>query len=121
MLELYYNFSDKYCEVTTFGELEMETDSLYVALSENQLYDCFRPAMEKKWVCLRSGDCTGVFSTKSTTNQHQIYALSMRSTSDESLAYSKKNSAAQKGFVCVAKQIAVRINNRTISNLATKA
>ena len=30
-LELYYNLVDKYCNVTKFGELEMDTDSLCLA------------------------------------------------------------------------------------------
>ena len=34
MLELYYNFFDRFCEVNKFEELEMDTDSLYLALSE---------------------------------------------------------------------------------------
>ena len=35
MLELYYKFFDKYCDVTKFEELEMDTDLLYVALLEH--------------------------------------------------------------------------------------
>ena len=33
MLELYYNLSTKFCDVNHFGELEMNTDSLYPALA----------------------------------------------------------------------------------------
>ena len=33
MLELYYNFCDKFCDVNKFEELEMDTDSLYLALA----------------------------------------------------------------------------------------
>ena len=40
MLELYNIFFDKCCDVTKFEELEMDTDSLYLALSEHELYDC---------------------------------------------------------------------------------
>ena len=40
MLELYYNFFDKYCDVARFEELEIYTDELLLALSENDLYDC---------------------------------------------------------------------------------
>ena len=31
-----------------FEELEMETDTLYLALSEQDLYDCIRPAMKRE-------------------------------------------------------------------------
>ena len=47
MLELYSNFFDKYCDITKFEELEMDIDFLYLALSENDFYDCIRPAMKK--------------------------------------------------------------------------
>ena len=40
MLELYYNFYEKFCDVNKFEDLEMDTDSLYLALSEKGLYDC---------------------------------------------------------------------------------
>ena len=46
MLELYYNFFDKFCVVNNFEELKMDTDLLYLALAEENFYDCFRP--EKK-------------------------------------------------------------------------
>ena len=34
MLELYYNFFTKFCDLTKFEELEMDTDSLYLAPGE---------------------------------------------------------------------------------------
>ena len=39
MLELYYNFFTKLCDVNKFEELEMDTDSLYLALAEKELED----------------------------------------------------------------------------------
>ena len=42
MLKLYYNFFERFCDVNKFEELEMDTDSLYLALSEKELYDCIR-------------------------------------------------------------------------------
>ena len=38
MLELYYNFFERFCDVNKFEELEMDTDSLNLALSEKELY-----------------------------------------------------------------------------------
>ena len=66
MLELYYTFFDKYCNVKKFEELEMDTDSLFPVLSEHDLYDCVRPAMKKQYNSLRSPDCTDEFPAKST-------------------------------------------------------
>ena len=42
MLELYYNYFERFCDVNKFEELEMDTDSFYLALSEKELYDCIR-------------------------------------------------------------------------------
>ena len=40
MLEFHYNFFESFCDVNKFEELEMDTHSLYLALSEKELYDC---------------------------------------------------------------------------------
>ena len=40
MLEPYYNFFDRFCDVNKFEELEIDTDSLCLALSEKDLYEC---------------------------------------------------------------------------------
>ena len=37
MLELCYNFFERFCDVNKFEELEMYTDSLYLALSEKKV------------------------------------------------------------------------------------
>ena len=49
MLELYYNFSTKFSDVNKFQELEMDTDSLYLALAEKEVEDCIRPEMRAEW------------------------------------------------------------------------
>ena len=56
MLELYYNFFDRFCDVNKFEELEMDTDSLYLALSEKELYDCIREESKAEWSLLRTED-----------------------------------------------------------------
>ena len=45
----------------------MNTDSLYLALSEHDCYDCIRPAMKKEWDSLRSRDWTDEVLVNSTT------------------------------------------------------
>ena len=49
MLKLYYNFFGKFCDVNKFEELEMDTDSLYLALAEENLYDCIQPDKRAAW------------------------------------------------------------------------
>ena len=53
MLELYYNFLTRFCDVNKFVELEMDTDSLYLPLAEKELEDCIRPEMRAEWQKLR--------------------------------------------------------------------
>ena len=46
MLDLYYNCFDKSGDVNYFEELKKDTDLLYLAFAEENLFDCDRP--EKK-------------------------------------------------------------------------
>ena len=62
MLEMYYNVSTKFCDVTKFEELEMDRDLLYLALAEKELEDCIRREMTTEWQRLRSNDCVDKFT-----------------------------------------------------------
>ena len=68
MLELYYNFFKKFCDTDKYEELEMDTDSLYLALSEENLKDVILPEKRAEWVQLRSKDCTDNFTGNATDN-----------------------------------------------------
>ena len=57
MLELYYNFFDKFSDVNKFEELEMDTDSFYLTLAEEYLDDCILPSKRAEWTEKRSKDC----------------------------------------------------------------
>ena len=122
MVQLYYNLYDKYCHVTKFDELDMGGDLLYLALSDHDLYYCMRPGMKKE-----RKFCEVETARKNIQpTEHQLYslllvALSKGSTIDENLAYLKKNSAAKKWFVCVAKHIAVKTHNQSNSKVSGKA
>ena len=60
--ELYYNFFTKFCDVNKFEELEMDRDSLYLALAEEEQEDCIRPERRAEWQRLRSNDCVDSFT-----------------------------------------------------------
>ena len=64
-LELYYNFFTRFCDLNKFEELEMDTDSLYLALAEKELEDCIRPEMRAEWQKLRLNDCVDNFTAVS--------------------------------------------------------
>ena len=68
MLELYYNFFDRFCDVDKFEDLEMDTDSLYLVLAHENLYDCIRPAKKQEWEALRQQDCNDSFQADAIQN-----------------------------------------------------
>ena len=68
MLELYYNFFTKFCNVNKFEELEMDTDLQNLALAEKELEDCIRPEKRAAWQRLRSKDCVDSFTADAVVN-----------------------------------------------------
>ena len=68
MVNLYYNFFKKVCHTDNYEELEMDTDSLYLALSEENLEDVILPEKRAEWNQLRSKDCTDNFTANATDN-----------------------------------------------------
>ena len=45
----------------------MDTESLYLALSEKKLYDCIREESKAEWSLLRTKDCKDDFTANATT------------------------------------------------------
>ena len=68
MLELYYNFFKNFSDTDKYEELEMDTESLYLAVSEENLEDAILPEKRVEWDQLRSKDCTDVFTPNPTDN-----------------------------------------------------
>ena len=68
MLELYYNYFKKARDTDKYEELEMDTDYLYLALSEENLEDVLLPGKRAEWDKLRSKDCTDSFTANATDN-----------------------------------------------------
>ena len=68
MLKLYCNLFTSFCDVNKFEELEMDTDSLYLALAEKKLEDCIRHEMRAEGQKLRSNDCAVSFTAGAVAN-----------------------------------------------------
>ena len=68
MLELYYNFFKKFCDTYKYEELEMDTISLYLALSEENLENAILPEKRAEWDQFDSKDCTNDFTANATDN-----------------------------------------------------
>ena len=68
MLELYYNVFYKFCDVNSFKELEMNIDSLYLALAEENLDECILSSKRAEWTEKRSDDCRDDFRADAKNN-----------------------------------------------------
>ena len=66
MLKLNYNFFKKFCDTHKYEELEMDTDSFYLALSEENLKDVILPEKRTEWDELHSNDCSHNFTSNAT-------------------------------------------------------
>ena len=95
MFELCYNFFDSLCDVNKFKELEMDTDSLYLALAHEYLYDCIRPAKKQEWEALRQQDSNDSFQADAISSVERV-ALSIRSMINRNQGSSRKNSDVRK-------------------------
>ena len=62
MLGLFYNFSTKFLDLNDFKDLQMDTDSLYLAFAVKQVADCIRPEKKAEFEHLRTKDCTDSFT-----------------------------------------------------------
>ena len=68
MMELCYNFLKKFCDTEKFEELEKDTDSLCLALSEENLEDNILPEKRNEWKAISSRNCTDSFTVNATGN-----------------------------------------------------
>ena len=116
-LEQYYNFFKKFCDVDKSEELEMNTDSLYLVLSEEKLEDVMFFKKRDEWDQLRTKDCThnftatatGIFFPRNCCNSHKNMIRA-------NLDYLKKNSGVRKCCACVAEPIVATMERKTSTN-----
>ena len=121
MPELYYNFLKKFCDTDKYEELEMDTDSLYLALSKEKLEDVILPEKRAEWEQLRSKDCTDNFTANATDNfSPELVVMPTRNMMRENQASSEKNLDVKKCCASVAKHIVVMISILTSESLAAK-
>ena len=95
MLDLYYNFFTRFCDINKFEDLEMDTDSLYLALAEKELEDCIRRELRAEWQRLRSNDCVDSL----TVDAVAIFFQNTNNMIRESLAFLMKSSDVRSCFV----------------------
>ena len=117
MLELYYNFFKKFRDTEKYEELEMDTDSLYLALSEENLEDIILPERRNEWEAIRSRDCivASLRMQRATSSQEHVVVLT-RSMIRETRDCLKKKSGVPKRCACVAKTIVATVARLTSTN-----
>ena len=121
MLELYYIFFKKFCDTDKYEEIEMDTDSLHLALSEGNFEDIILLKKRAEWDTLRSKDCTDNFTVNDTDNLSPRTCCNVHKKHDrESRVSSKKSLDVHKCCVSVAKHIVVMISKLTSTSLAAK-
>ena len=116
MLELYYNFFKKFCDTEKYEELEMDTDSLYLALSEENLEDIILPEKRNEWEAIRSQDFTDTLNANATGNFPKTCCTAHKKHDRESRDYLKENSGVPKCCVCVAKPFVATIERVKSTN-----
>ena len=68
MLDLYHNFFENFCVTEKYEEIEMDIDSVFLALSEENLEKIILPEKGNEWEAIRSRDCTDSFTVNATDN-----------------------------------------------------
>ena len=114
MLELYFNFFTKIRDTDKYEEMEMDTDSLYLAIAERHLHDCIRG--EK----IKSGNCCVARTVMIRSLQtlaaflfFECFVLNTENMTKQSLDCSRLIINALKCCVYVAKHTAVTIRRAT--------
>ena len=68
MLELNYIFFQKFCYFNSFEEMEMDTDSLYLAVAHVLFEDCIKPDKTEVWNSIGMNDWSNTFAVDSSNN-----------------------------------------------------
>ena len=86
----------------------MDTDFLYLALSEKELYGCIREESKVECESMRTKDCKDDFTANATTTSFlEPAAKNIRSMTNESLVLSKRSFVVRKCCVYAVTTIVV--------------
>ena len=117
-LKLFYNFFKNFSDTDKYEELEMDTDSLYLALSEENLENVILPEKRAEWDQLHSNDITDNFTA--TISYPELTVMPTRNMVRESRDYLKKSLDLQNCCACAAKPIVATIQRVTSSKLVAR-
>ena len=128
MLELYYKFFKKFCDPDRYEELEMDTNSLYLALFAENLENVILPEKRSEWDQLRSKDCndnftanaTDIFFPRTCCNAHKKHDKREPGLFKEEFRCAEMLCLCRKTYCCYDKQTnehkfsSKRLNKRTL-------
>ena len=121
MLELYYNFFHTHCDENSFKELQMDTDSLYLALAEDNPDDSILPEKKAQRTLTRQNDCRDELIADAMRIFFPLACCALHKRMiNENPDYSKKNSAVLKCCACAARPIATILVRATKLKLVAK-
>ena len=116
-LQLYYNFFEDFCDTDKYDELEMDTDSLYLALSEENLKDVILPENELNGTSyVLKITLITLLRMQPTIFYPELAVMPTRNMIRESQVSSKNGLVMQKCCVCAAKPIVATIKRLTSIN-----
>ena len=61
MLHLFYNFFQLFCDFQKYELIEMDTDSLFMAVNEDKVEELIRPELKLMWEMNRENSCRDDF------------------------------------------------------------
>ena len=121
MLELYYDLFDEFYDVNEFEQLEMDTDWLYLAIAEENLYDCIQPEKKRYLGKMRENDCRESLKADAKSNFFPQTCCSIHKKHNKrDPGLLKRNLGAQKCYVYEAKLIAAMTTSQINSNSVVK-
>ena len=115
MMQPYYNFFEKFCDINNFEEFEMGTNSLYLSAAPQELTDFLQPEMKAEW--RKSYQLTAMTVSRrmhQEISSSELVARKTRNMTKESRVSSKKKSSVLKCRVFLLEVLAVMILSITI-------
>ena len=109
-------FLTRFFDVNKFEELEMDTDSLYLALTSKEREDCKQPETNAELEQLRSKMVPKVSLMHPEASSPECALTSTKNTTSENQEFSKESSDVQRCYVSVARRTAVMMLSRTCFN-----
>ena len=114
MLKLYFNFFTKFCVVSKFEALEVDTDSLDLSLAETEPEYLFgRDGKYSENDCVRNIAVTVSLLRHPELCSFECAVTNTKNITSESLGSSKKSSGLQRCYASVARRTAGMMFHRT--------